>query len=87
MVNGAPLSSEFSGAVLLYDRLWLGGMYRFKEALGALIKFDISNQLSLGYSYDMTLSRLGNYSQGTHEVYIGYDINFRNKKILSPRFF
>jgi type IX secretion system PorP/SprF family membrane protein len=87
MVNGAPLSAEFSGAVLLHDRLWLGGMYRYTEALGAMIKFDITNQLSLGYSYDMTLSRLGNYNQGSHEVYICYDIDFQNKKILSPRFF
>jgi len=87
MVQGAPLSSEFSGALLLQNRLWLGGMYRYAEALGAMVKFDISNKLSLGYAYDMTLSRLGNYNQGTHEVYISYDIDFRNKKILSPRYF
>ena len=87
MVQGAPLSSEFSGAFLFNDRLWLGGMYRYAEALGAMVKFDISSQLGLGYAYDMTLSRLGNYNQGTHEIYISYDIDFRNKKILSPRYF
>ena len=87
MVNGAPLSAEFSGAILLHDRLWLGGMYRYADALGAMLKFDISNQLSMGYAYDMTLSRLGNYNQGTHEAYISYDIAYRNKKILSPRYF
>ena len=87
MVNGAPLSSEFSSAILLHDRLWLGGMYRFAEALGAMVKFDITNQLNIGYAYDYTLSRLGNYNQGTHEVYISYDIVYENKKIMSPRFF
>ncbi len=87
MVNGAPLSSEFSGAVLLHDRLWLGAMYRFADSFGGMVKFDITNQLSLGYSFDMTQSRLRNYNQGTHEVFISYDIAFRNKKILSPRFF
>jgi len=87
IVQGAPLSSELSGAFLFYDRLWLGGMYRYAEALGAMVKFDISGKFSLGYAYDLTLSRLGNYNQGTHEVYISYDIDFRNKKILSPRYF
>lgn len=87
MVNGAPLSSEFSGAILLHDRLWLGGMYRLGDSVGALIKFNVTNQFSLGYSYDMTQSRLRNDNQGTHEVYVSYDIAFRNKKILSPRFF
>lgn len=86
-VAGAPLSSELSAAVILHDRLWLGGMYRYLDALGAMIRFDITNQLGLGYSYDMTLSRLGNYNQGTHEVFVSYDIAYRNKKILSPRFF
>lgn len=87
MVEGAPLSSELSAAVLLHDRLWLGGMYRHQDALGGMIRFDITNQLGMGYSYDTTLSRLGNYNQGTHEVFVSYDIAYRNKKILSPRFF
>ena len=87
MVSGAPLSSEFSGAFLLHDRLWLGAMYRYLEALGGMVKFDITNQLGMGYAYDMTLSRLGNYNQGTHELYVSYDIAYRNKKILSPRYF
>lgn len=87
MVNGAPLSTEFSGAILLHDRLWLGGMYRLGDSVGAMVKFNITNQFSLGYSYDMTQSRLRNDNQGTHEVYVSYDIAFRNNKILSPRYF
>jgi hypothetical protein len=87
MVNGAPLSSELSGAFLLLDRLWLGAMYRHLDALGGMIKFDFANQLCLGYSFDKTLSRLGNFNQGTHEVFVSYDITYPNKKVLSPRFF
>lgn len=87
MVSGAPLSTEVSTAVILFDKLWLGTMYRYLDALGGMVKFDITPQLGLGYSYDMTLSRLGNYNQGTHEVYVCYDIAYRNKKILSPRYF
>lgn len=87
MVSGAPVSAEFTGALLLHDKLWVGGMYRVADALGGLVKFDVTNQLSIGYSYDMTLSLLRHYNQGTHEIYISYDIAFRNKKILSPRFF
>lgn len=87
MVQGAPLSSELSGAFLFYDRLWLGAMYRHSDSFGGLIKFDFKNLLSLGYSYDMTTSRLGNYNQGTHEVFVSYDIAFMNRKVLSPRFF
>ncbi|MDP3642887.1 MAG: type IX secretion system membrane protein PorP/SprF [Bacteroidota bacterium] len=87
MVSGAPLSAEFSAAFLLHDRLWLGGMYRFGDSFGGLVKFDLTSQLSVGYSYDTTQSGLRAYNQGTHEVLISYDVTFKNKKILSPRYF
>lgn len=87
IVNGAPASIDFSGAIILHDKLWIGAMYRLTESIGGIVRFDITNQLSLGYSFDMTQSRLKNYNQGTHEVFLSYDFEFRNKKILSPRFF
>lgn len=87
IVSGAPVSVELSAAVLLHDKLWLGGMYRNGDALGGMVKFDITNQLSLGYSYDYTLSELRPFNQGTHEVYISYDFVHRNRKTLSPRYF
>lgn len=87
IVSGSPVSVELSAAVLLHDRLWLGGMYRNGDALGGMVKFDITNQISLGYSYDYTLSELRPFNQGTHEVYISYDFMHRNRKTLSPRYF
>lgn len=87
IVNGAPVSVELSAAVLLNDRLWLGGMFRFGDAAGAMVKFDLTNQLSVGYSFDYTLSELRPFNQGTHEVFISYDFARRNRKTLSPRYF
>lgn len=87
MVSGSPVSAEFSLALLFQERLWVGGMYRIGDSFGGMVKFDISSQLSLGYSYDLTNSKLQPYSQGTHEIYISYDFAFKNKKILSPRYF
>jgi type IX secretion system PorP/SprF family membrane protein len=87
MVTGAPVSAEFSASLLFHDKLWLGGMYRLGDSFGGLVKFDLTNQLSIGYSFDMTQSSLRAYNQGTHEVFISYDFMFKNKKILSPRYF
>lgn len=86
-VTGSPVSAEFTGSLLLHDRLWLGAMYRLGDSFGGLVKFDLTNQLSIGYSYDLTQSALRAYNQGTHEVFISYDVIFKNKKILSPRYF
>ena len=87
IVSGAPVSAELSLSFLLNNKLWLGGMYRVGDSAGAMVKFDLTNQLSLGYSYDFTLSELRQFNQGTHEVFISYDFAFRNRKTLSPRYF
>jgi len=86
IVKGSPVSAELSAAVLLHDQLWIGGMFRNDGSLGGMVKFDFNN-LSIGYSYEISQSVLRPYNQGTHEIYISYDIDFRNKKILSPRYF
>ena len=87
IVSGSPVSAEFSAAFLFQEQLWLGAMYRLGDSFGGMVKFDISPQLSFGYSYDLTNSALRPYNQGTHEIYISYDFAFRNRKILSPRYF
>lgn len=87
IVNGSPVSVELSAAVLLHERLWLGGMFRFGDSAGAMTKFELTNQLSVGYSFDFTLSELQPFNQGTHEVFISYDFARRNRKTLSPRYF
>jgi len=87
MVSGSPLSAEFTASLIFADRIMVGGMYRIGDSFGALVKWDITNQLSIGYSYDLTNSELRPYQQGTHEFYLSYDVAFKNKKILSPRYF
>jgi len=87
IVSGSPVSAEVSAAILLHDRLWVGGMFRLGDSIGALAKFDLTDQLSLGYSYDLTQSGLKPFNQGTHEVFVSYDVAFKSKKILSPRYF
>jgi len=87
MVSGSPLSAEFTSSFIFMDKIMVGGMYRIGDSFGALVKWDISNQLSIGYSFDMTNSELRPYQKGTHEFYLSYDIAFKNKKILSPRYF
>ncbi|MDP4953787.1 MAG: type IX secretion system membrane protein PorP/SprF, partial [Flavobacteriales bacterium] len=86
-VAGAPVSADITANFLFNDRLWVGGMYRFGDAMGALVSFQINNQLRAGYSYDYTLSDLNNYNNGSHELMISYDFIFQKDKTLSPRYF
>lgn len=85
--DGAKLQYDVNLNVLINDIFWLGASYRSKEAVVALIEYQVSRKLRIGYSYDYTLGELGNYNSGSHEFMIGYDFGFPVTKMKSPRYF
>jgi len=70
MVNPVPVQFDFGTKLTYKQRFWIGGAYRTKDAISALVGFTFENIL-FGYSYDFTSSNLKNYSSGTHEFMIG----------------
>jgi type IX secretion system PorP/SprF family membrane protein len=86
-VRGAPLSFDLSANFLLYEKFWIGAMYRHQDALGLLMQYHITNDITVGYAYDYPLTLLNNYSGGTHEIMAGFAFGNRTKGIRSPRYF
>jgi len=89
-VNGAPLALDFTANVLINERLEAGLGYRLKDAFSGLVNFKITPQLRIGYAYDYTVSNLSNYSSGSHEIFILFDVDLFGLKSgydRSPRFF
>ena len=85
--EGAPISIDFSGNVLLYDKLEFGLSYRLNQSISALINVRASNRLRVGYAYDYIVTNLGNFKSGSHEVFVLFNFDFEKLKIRSPRFF
>jgi type IX secretion system PorP/SprF family membrane protein len=86
--NGAPLSLEVTATFMLYDKVWLGAMYRFGDSFGGLINWQITPKFNIGYSYDLTHSELRPFNRGSHEITLNYVfLRDSGKRILSPRFF
>lgn len=86
-VEGAPLSFDLSANFLLYEKIWLGAMYRYTDAVGALVQYNITENLSVGYAYDYPLSTMRNYSGGSHEFMLGLNLGKAPTGIRSPRYF
>lgn len=56
------------GTRLMYNKkYWLGASYRHKDAIIPMIGINL-HESRFGYSYDITLSKIRNYSSGTHEL-------------------
>lgn len=88
IVEGAPPSTDISAQFIYKNNYWLGASYRIGDAVAFLANIQINKQLMVGYSYDYTMSNLGNYNHGSHEIMISYDLDgFLKNKVKSPRYF
>lgn len=87
--EAAPLEADLTAMFIIRDKLELGVMGRTGDAVGALIGFNFTNQLRVGYSFDWSFENTtAVYNAGSHEVMVRYDIvNSKPGKIRSPRYF
>ena len=91
-VSGSPLAFDATANFLINNRFELGAGYRWDDSVSGLVNFYITPTLRAGYSYDYTLSNLGKYNSGTHEIFLLFDLDFSNLSASkgydkSPRFF
>lgn len=89
-VAGAPLSVDVTANVLFNNVFEIGAGYRLDDAVIGLANFRISPSLRVGYAYDHTLTNLGRFNSGSHEIMILFDINTIGTSKgydKSPRFF
>lgn len=87
VVSGAPLSADGSLNFLFNEKFELGISHRINESFSGLVNFRVNNKLRLGYAYDHTLTALGDFNSGSHEVFVLFNFDFQDDKIKSPRFF
>ncbi len=86
-VNGAPLQADFTANFLLFDKFTIGGAYRYDAAWSALAGFQVTDGLFIGYAYDSEVTKLKNYNNGSHEIFVRFELFNKYRRVNSPRFF
>lgn len=86
-LDSAPLQMDLSANFLFNQKLTLGAAYRYDAAVSALAGFQISEMLFVGYAYDFETSQLQKYNQGSHEIFLRFELFKSYSGISSPRFF
>lgn len=82
-----PPQVDVNCHVLYRERIWLGVGYRTGDAIVGMMEYQVTPQMRIGYAYDMTTSRLRNYTTGSHEVMLGLDFGRDLIRIKTPRYF
>jgi type IX secretion system PorP/SprF family membrane protein len=75
--SGKKMQFDVNTKFQYRDQLWAGINYRFEDGYAAMIGLNISNSINIGYSYDLTKTKLNTVSSGTHEFIIGFIIGNR----------
>ncbi|MFN3918593.1 MAG: type IX secretion system membrane protein PorP/SprF [Flavobacteriales bacterium] len=79
--------TDLNASIFLYRRIWAGVGARSNGALMVIGELYLTQNLRLAYSYDFVTSPLKAHQAGSHEIFIGYDINLFGKDAISPRYF
>jgi type IX secretion system PorP/SprF family membrane protein len=76
IVKDAPISFDITALFGLKEKFWFGGMLRFGDSYGFLAQVKPTQDILIGYSYDLNFSGLNAFNNGTHEIMLSYCLNF-----------
>lgn len=80
------LQADLSANLIIRDRIWTGLSYRSNDAVVGSFEVLPTPQWRLGYAYDLGISNITPYHQGTHELMLQYEFGKR-LHVRDPRYF
>lgn len=78
---------ELNLSFLFNETLWAGVTFRSDTEFSLIVEYNLHQKLRFGYSFDYALKPIQNNSAGSHEFFIGYDIQVKNRNMASPLYF
>jgi len=78
---------EVNLSLLFNETFWVGISYRTNTELSLILEYNLNKKLRIGYSYDYAFSSVQSRNSGSHEIFLGYDIKVKSKKMVSSRYF
>ena len=85
-IKGSPMQTDLNLSYCYKQIFGLGFSYRTKESLVAIAEIGISEQLKVCYSYDMGVTKIKKYHNGSHEILIRYCFGY-STHAKNPRAF
>jgi len=86
--SGTALQYDINLNAWINNSVGLGVSYRNKNAIAAMVEFQIAPGFTLGYAYDYLTSSLKTYSTGSHELMLRFEFaKGKTQQIQSPRYY
>jgi type IX secretion system PorP/SprF family membrane protein len=93
----APTSANLDLSLLFYQKFWLGAAYSFSpqqfggttsaNSVNLWTSYNLENGMRIGLAYDYAISRIQSATVGSFELFLGYEFDYKTKKVATPRYF
>ena len=80
--DAASTQVDINVTYIYNQKIWAGISYRMQDAIAPMLGYKWKGA-KIGYSYDLTTSKIKGYSAGTHEIILGYCFNVKKPKKVS----
>ncbi len=94
---GSPTQFNVDLSLFFQETLWVGASFRSSievfqnkssyDSADFWVAYYLNNGLRIGASYDYTLTKLQQKAQGSFEIMLGYEFDYKTKRIVTPRYF
>jgi type IX secretion system PorP/SprF family membrane protein len=84
---GEPIRFDLSANFLIYERLWLGLVWRTRNAVCVTTQWLISKNLRIGFAMDVSYTDIFPYQGGTYEFTLGWDMDFFGRSYVRAKYF
>lgn len=86
-VSGAPLQADLNGQFMYNKKIGFGASYRTSNELIGILTLGLSPEFKFSYAYEYNMGDIGNYSTGTHELMLIYQLAPPKESVIAvPRF-
>ena len=91
-VEGAPVSFDINGSVLVKDFIWLGASLRSASNFNVnsivfMTQLQLNDNFRLGYSLDIPINKIIRTSYGSHELMLNIDLKLLRSHDVGFRYF
>lgn len=83
----APIVIDLNVAALINKKVWIGALYRYNAGLGMNFTYSPNNRWNLGYAIEFPINQLYYRNKGSHELFLSFDFQRKNKSTSAYRYF
>lgn len=77
--EGSPINAEISNTFIIDTRVFAALSYRTSKTAIAILQFQMSQRVRVGYAYEYAFNSLSPYGTGSHELMLNYRMDFSPK--------